>query len=161
MKANRLTSVYMTSGSTSAIYRDARATSLPGMWKQGLRSDVEEEAEPVPPVPVSNQNPLSLTQLPERTVLPVPIPAEPEEPQPEAEELTIYVSPSVGEGGLRLREKPSAGGAVVAVEKAWTAFTLSPNQPKKSGTKSVKKAGKWIHVSDPKRLSRLRVREIR
>jgi hypothetical protein len=77
---------------------------------------------------------------------PVPV----EEPQPETETLTIYVSQSVGEGGLRMRNRPSPGGAVVVVEKKGTALTAL--EPAKKVRNKIGRKGKWIHVSDPKML---------
>jgi hypothetical protein len=69
--------------------------------------------------------------------------------EPEIEALTIYVSQSVGEAGLRLRKTPSMGGALVAVIKAGT--TLTVLEPADKARAKIGKAGKWIHVSDPKR----------
>ncbi len=89
----------------------------------------------------------------EPPVPPVPVPTEPVsegEGEPEPEALTIYVSQSVGEGGLRLRNKPGAGGAVVAVEKAGAALTAL--EPAKKVRNKIGRRGKWIHVSDPEQL---------
>jgi uncharacterized protein YgiM (DUF1202 family) len=79
---------------------------------------------------------------------PVPVP-EPET-EPEIETLTIYVSQSVGDVGLRLRKTASLGGALVAVEKAGTALTVLG--PAEKARAKIGKKGKWVHVSDPKML---------
>ena len=83
---------------------------------------------------------------PEPPPTPVPIP----EPKPEPPPLTVYVSPSVGASGLRLRKTPSLGGALVAVEKAGTA--LIALEPEAQARPKIGVKGKWIQVSDPKRL---------
>jgi SH3-like domain-containing protein len=104
-----------------------------------------------PPVPVPTE-----PEEPEQPAEPepsVPVPDEPVEPEPEPvptpEALTIFVSQSVGEGGLRLRNKPGVGGAVVAIEKAGTALT--PLETVKKVRNKIGRRGKWLHVSDPKR----------
>lgn len=103
---------------------------------------VEESpiAEPAPPSPTE--------PTPEPEPVPVPIPTP--EPQAESAVLTVYVSQSVGEAGLRLRKTASMGGALVAVEKAGTALTVL--EPADKARAKVGKQGKWIHVSDPKGL---------
>jgi len=99
-----------------------------------------DEADVVEPAP---------EPVPEPGPTPVPVPvSEPELPVPEA--LTVYVSQSVGEAGLRLRKTASMGGALVAVEKAGTALTVL--EPEKKAKPKIGVAGKWLHVSDPKRL---------
>ena len=92
----------------------------------------------------------------EATPEPVPEPT----PEPESvpipvveagtEALTVYVSQSVGEAGLRLRKTASKGGALVAIEKAGAALTVL--EPADKARAKVGRNGKWIHVSDPKRL---------
>jgi len=83
---------------------------------------------------------------------PVPVPQpEPEPtPQPAAETLTVYVLQSVGTAGLRLRKTPSLGGALVAVEKAGVSLTVL--EPAEQAKPKIGVKGKWLHVSDPKRL---------
>jgi SH3-like domain-containing protein len=105
----------------------------------------EVDIEPVP----SN---VEVGATPEPVPEPVPVPQpEPEPvPQSEAETLTVYVSQSVGEAGLRLRNTASLGGALVAIEKAGTALTVLESTEKARA--KVGQKGKWIHVSDPKRL---------
>jgi len=98
------------------------------------------EPEPIPPVPSEDEG---------EPVTPAPSDSE-VEPEPEVEALTIYVSTSVGEAGLRLRKIPRPSGALVAVEKAGTALTVL--EPAKKARNKIGKRGKWIHVSDPKRL---------
>jgi hypothetical protein len=88
--------------------------------------------------------------LPEPEPVPVPIPISEPEPQPEAEALTVHVLQSVGTSGLRLRKTASQGGALVAVEKAGTALTVL--EPEAGARPKIGVKGKWLHVSDPKRL---------
>jgi len=137
-----------------------------GQGRQGYVAAWYVEAGPtVPPVsdggetggatePISEPEP-----VPEPPVPPVPVeePAsegegesvEPESMEkPESEALTVYVSQSAGEGGLRMRNKPSAGGTVVAVEKTGTVLTVL--EPAKKARIKIGQKGKWIHVSDPK-----------
>ena len=92
----------------------------------------EPEVEPEPEVPVP------------------PVPVEEPVSESEGEKLTIYVSDSVGPSGLRLRKTASLGGALVAIEKAGTALTVL--EPAEKARPKIGKEGKWIHVSDPKRL---------
>jgi len=96
--------------------------------------DQPAEPEPVPePIPVTP---------------PEPEPAE--EPEPEIETLTVYVLQTVGTAGLRLRKTPSLGGALLAIEKAGTALTAL--EPEASARPKIGIKGKWLQVSDPKRL---------
>jgi hypothetical protein len=101
---------------------------------------------PVPPVPV--EEPVS-----EGEGEPTPEPESVPEPEPftesEFETLTIYVSQSVGEAGLRLRKTASLGGALVTVLKAGTALTAL--EPADKARAKVGVESKWIHVSDPQR----------
>ena len=87
---------------------------------------------------------------PEPTPEPEPTSEPVADPEPETEALTIYVSQSVGPSGLRLRKTPRPSGALVAVEKAGTALTVL--EPAKKARNKIGKKGKWIHVSDTKRL---------
>ncbi len=62
------------------------------------------------------------------------------------EKLIVYVSPSVGGSGLRIRKTASKGGSLVAVEKAGAALTvLEKSQKAKS---KIGMAGQWLHVSN-------------
>jgi hypothetical protein len=131
-------------GYVAAWYVEAGPV-VPPVDDVGETGGAEEPPGPTPTEPEEPEQPVEPEPTPEPEQ-PVPVPAEPVE-EPEA--LTIYVSQSVGEGGLRLRSKPSAGGAVVAVEKAGTALT--PLEPAKKVRNKIGRRGKWIHVSDPKR----------
>jgi len=113
-----------------------------GLVVEGTEEPSEPEATPEP-VPEPK---------PEPTPVPVPEPPVPSdsEVEPEPSTLTVYVSQSVGEAGLRLRKTASVGGALVAVEKAGTVLTAL--EPADKARSKVGKKGKWIHVSDPKRL---------
>ena len=51
---------------------------------------------------------------------------------------------------MRLRKTPRPSGALVAVEKAGTALTAL--EPAKKVRNKIGRRGKWIHVSDPRRL---------
>jgi len=109
------------------------------------------ETERAPETPVPSEGEGELTPVPEPTPEP-PVPDDSEVeagPGTDVEALTIYVSQSVGDAGLRLRKTASKGGALVAVEKAGTALTVL--EPPDKARAKVGKAGKWIHVSDPKR----------
>jgi len=68
---------------------------------------------------------------------------------PEVEALTVYVSQSVGEAGLRLRKTPGLGGALAAVEKAGT--VLNALEPAETARSNIGVKGEWLHVSDPER----------
>ena len=57
------------------------------------------------------------------------------------------VSQSVGTGGLRLRQVPSMGGALVAIEKAGASLTVI--EPVNTATAKVGVTGQWINVRDP------------
>ena len=81
---------------------------------------------------------------------PEPVPEPTPAPVPDVEELTVYVSQSVGDAGLRMRKTASMGGALVAVEKAGTALTVL--EPADKARAKVGNPGKWLHVSDFKRL---------
>ena len=113
------------------------------------------EAGPVVP-PVEDGGETEPEPVPEPPVPPAPVPDEPvsegegeAEPEAETEALTVYVSQSVGEAGLRLRKAPSMGGALVTVLKAGAALTVL--EPADSARAKIGQAGKWIHVSDPRR----------
>ena len=111
---------YIEAGPTVSLVEDG--------GEAGEATEIEPISEPVaePPVPSGSEG------------------------EPEPETLTIYVSQSVGEHGLRLRKTPRPSGALVAVEKAGTALTVL--EPAKKARNKIGKKGKWIHVSDPKRL---------
>ena len=101
------------------------------------------EGDQEPPTADSGPGPSEPTQpTPELPPTPVPI--------PEPVTLTVYVLPSVGASGLRLRKTPSLGGALVAVEKAGTALTAL--EPEAQARPKIGAKGKWLQVSDPKRL---------
>jgi hypothetical protein len=104
---------------------------------------VEGEEEPTEPEPVPEPAPVTPPE-------PEPKPEPVEEPQPESKALTLYVSHSVGEAGLRLRKTASLGGALVTVLKAGTSLTVL--EPSDKARAKIGEEGKWIHVSDPKRL---------
>ena len=114
-------------------------------WYMEAGPIVEGEEEPTtagsgpgpsePPQPTSEPPPT-----------PVPVP----EPEPEPPTLIVYVAQSVGASGLRLRKTPSLGGALVAVEKAGTALAVL--EPETQARLKIGIKGKWIQVSDPKRL---------
>ena len=110
-------------------------------WYVEAGPTVEGTKEP----PIAEPAP---TPPPEPTPEPAPVPVP--EPQAEPAALNVYVSQSVGEAGLRLRKTASTGGALVAIEKAGTALTVL--EPADQARAKVGKKGKWIHVSDPKRL---------
>lgn len=65
------------------------------------------------------------------------------------EKLVVYVSPSVGASGLRIRKTASKGGSLVAVEKAGAALTVL-EKPQKAKSK-IGVAGQWLHVSNARR----------
>jgi len=128
-------------GYVAAWYVEAGPT-VEGVEKPEITpvtSEVEVEAatEPVP----------EAKPEPEPTPIPVPEPVTEQEPAT----LTVYVSQSVGDAGLRLRKTASLGGTLVTVEKAGTALTVL--EPEKKAKPKVGVKGKWLHVSDPKRLS--------
>jgi len=108
--------------------------------EEGPKVKGTEEPEG-PPVPSNSEG--------EPTPVP-PVPVEEPASEGEGETLTIYVSQSVGDAGLRLRKTASMGGALVAVEKAGAALTVL--EPADKARVKIGKKGKWIHVSDPKRL---------
>jgi SH3-like domain-containing protein len=81
---------------------------------------------------------------------PTPEPPPTTVPVPQPVTLTVFVSQSVGPSGLRLRKSPSLGGALVAVEKAGTALTTL--EPEAQARPKIGVKGKWIQVSDSKRL---------
>lgn len=80
---------------------------------------------------------------------PGPGPSEPATPAPVPAALTVYVLQSVGSSGLRLRQTPSLGGVLVAVEPAGTALTLL--EPEAQARPKIGVIGEWLHVSDPER----------
>jgi len=89
------------------------------------------------------------TGEPSTPVPPTPAPSAPPAPipEPELQKLEVLVSKTVGTGGLRLRKFPSAGGALVAVEKAGARLIVL-EKPEKAKVK-VGKAGQWLNVRDP------------
>jgi len=116
-----------------------------GQGRQGYVAAWYVEAGPtVPPVSDGGETGGATEPVSEPEPVPEPEPA----PTPEIEALTVYVSRSAGEGGLRMRNKPSAGGTVVAVEKTGTVLTVL--EPAKKARIKIGQKGKWIHVSDPK-----------
>lgn len=120
-----------------------------GQGREGYVAAWYVEAGPIvagdqePPPADSGSGPSEPTQ-------PTPEPAPEPVPVPEPVMLTLYVSQSVGPSGLRLRKSPSLGGALVAVEKAGTA--LSALEPEAQARPKIGVKGKWLQVSDPKRL---------
>ena len=138
-------------GYVAAWYVEAGPTVTP-VEDGGETGEATET--PVPPVPVPEEPEPTPTEPPvpvptEPVEEPTPEPPAPPEPVDEAETLTVYVSQSVGEAGLRLRKAPSLGGALVAIEKAGTA--LSVLEPSDTAKPKVGVKGNWIHVADPRR----------
>ncbi|MBN1452356.1 MAG: SH3 domain-containing protein [Anaerolineales bacterium] len=118
-------------------------------WYVEAGPTVEGTQEP----PIAEPAPTSTPEPTPEPTPPVPVPTEPvseNEGEPEHAALTVYVSQSVGEAGLRLRKTASLGGALVAIEKAGAALTVL--EPADKARAKVGKQGKWIHVSDPERL---------
>jgi hypothetical protein len=138
-------------GYVAAWYVEAGPTVPP--VEDGEETGGGEET-PVPPVPVeepvseSEGEPVTEADSTPEPVTEPPVPSG-SEGEPEDEALTLYVSQSAGEAGLRLRKTPSMGGALVAVIKAGTSLTVL--EPADKARAKIGVEGKWIHVSDPKR----------
>lgn len=83
------------------------------------------------------------------TPAPVPSTPAPSTPPPasQPQRFQILVLQSVGANGLRLRQQPSMGASLVAVEKAGA--TLTVIEPVDKATAKVGVAGQWINVRDP------------
>jgi hypothetical protein len=60
--------------------------------------------------------------------------------------LVVIVSQSVGTNGLRLRQVPSMGGALLAIEKAGSQLTVL--EPNDKALAKVGVAGQWLNVRD-------------
>jgi SH3 domain-containing protein/peptidase C39-like protein len=88
---------------------------------------------------------------PETPTAPPPAPKE-ETPSTPAETgptraLTVYVSKTVGDSGLRLRSEPSAGGALIKVLRAGRALTVL--EAADDAKPKIGKQGAWLNVRDP------------
>ncbi len=101
-----------------------------------------ERATPVevPPPPPSPEPP-----PPPEPPAPPPSP-QPEEPAAEQEKLVVMVSSSVGASGLRLRQQPSLGGALITVLPAGERLTVL-EKPEVARPK-IGKANQWLYVRD-------------
>jgi hypothetical protein len=59
----------------------------------------------------------------------------------------VKVSEAVGTSGLRLRQSPSKGGALIMVLKAGTRLTVI--EPAKKAKAKIGQANQWIYVREP------------
>ncbi len=77
------------------------------------------------------------------TTAPAPSTSQPSK----VETLTLKVSSSVGASGLRLRQYPSLGGALIMTLKAGTKLTVV--EPASKAKAKIGKANEWIFVCEP------------
>jgi len=139
-------------GSVNKWIRARNAQGLEGYvaaWfveKAGVPAPTPPTPAPVtPPAPPTPPTPAPVT--PPAPPAPVP-PSQPAPPvQPASGKLTVVVTSSVGNSGLRLRKAPSMAGALVAVEKAGT--KLSVLEPVNSAKAKIG-TQQWLNVRDPK-----------
>jgi hypothetical protein len=104
----------------------------------------ESEAPAAPPAPApTTPSPPPAQPEPSSSIPPAAPPAEP----PQEEKLFLTVSKSVGSGGLRLRQAPSLGGALITVLKAGTRLTVI--EPVDKARAKIGRAHQWIHVREP------------
>ena len=89
---------------------------------------------------------VSLPPVPAPTPTSEPPKTEPPSAPPEAPALTVYVSQSVGDAGLRLRSEPSPAGQLVTVLKAGGALTVL--DPADEARPKVGVQDAWIKVRD-------------
>ena len=71
-------------------------------------------------------------------------PTTPQPPDPSA--LTVVVLPSVGDGGLHLRDQPSTAGNTVALEAAGALLTIL--EPAGTAQAKIGAQGQWLNVRD-------------
>ena len=134
-------------GYVAAWYVEKGITVPPVEDEGETGGTTETEPTPEPEAgPGESEAPVPSDSEVEPTPEPVPEP----EPQLEPTALSVYVSQSAGEAGLRLRKTASLGGALVAIEKAGTALIVL--EPEAQARPKIGVSGKWIHVSDPKQL---------
>jgi len=71
---------------------------------------------------------------------------QPTPPSPDPSALTVVVLPSVGDGGLHLRDQPSTAGNTVALEAAGTLLTVL--EPAGTAQPKIGAQGQWLNVRD-------------
>jgi SH3 domain-containing protein/peptidase C39-like protein len=98
---------------------------------------------PAPPSPATSA---PATPAPTPTSSTPSTPAAPAPPMEETK-LIVKVVEAVGTSGLRLRQSPSKGGALIMVLKAGTRLTVI--EPAKKAKAKIGQANQWIYVREP------------
>ncbi|HEX5808645.1 MAG TPA: SH3 domain-containing protein [Anaerolineales bacterium] len=119
-----------------------------------------EKVAAVTPAPVTEPAPIPVSEAPTPSTptTPAPTPSTPSTPAPQPtppsapvettkEKLFVVVTQAVGSNGLRLRNSPSMGGALVKMLKAGTKLTVV--EPARKAKEKVGKTHQWIYVREP------------
>jgi hypothetical protein len=133
-------------GFAAAWYLERIAAATPAPSTVPASSPVSEAPVSVPtapagPAPVPSTAPVSTPGQPSTSA-----PTEPGAPA--NEKLSVIVTSAVGTNGLRLRNLPSMGGALVKMLKAGTKLTVI--EPAAKAKAKIGKAHQWIYVREPK-----------
>ncbi len=109
-------------------------------------SDPKPDPDPTPePEPEPDPDPIPEPE-PEPEPDPDPVPDPEPEPEPDPEDLKVYVLLDVGSRGLRMRSKPSLGGALITTLSASTELTVLEDADDARAKIGVD--GAWVHVKD-------------
>lgn len=108
-------------------------------WYMEKMSGASPAPAPAPASTPTNETPASTPTTPAPAPS-IPAPTEPDK-------FTLVVSEVVGTSGLRLRQSPSLGGAVIKILMAGTKLTVL--EPEGKASPKVGQANQWIHVSEP------------
>jgi hypothetical protein len=119
-----------------------------------------EKVAAATPAPVTEPAPVPINEAPvtspstsptpqmESSSTPAPQPTQPSAPaETTRDKLFVVVTQAVGSNGLRLRNSPSMGGALVKMVKAGTKLTVV--EPAKKAKEKVGKTHQWIYVREP------------
>jgi hypothetical protein len=79
--------------------------------------------------------------------VPAPTPSTPAIPSSTPQKLKVKITNAAGKAGVRMRQNPSADGALVTTLKAGTKLTVV--EPADKAKTKIGKAGKWLYVREP------------
>jgi hypothetical protein len=133
-------------GFAAAWYLEKAGGTTPAPTTAPTPSPVNEPpASTSTTTPVSS--PASTSSTPSTTSTPASTPSTSTTPPAQPQKLTLVVSDAVGTSGLRLRQSPSMGGALVKVLNAGTKLTVL--EPAEKAKAKVGQPNQWIYVREP------------
>jgi hypothetical protein len=133
-------------GFAAGWFLEKVAAATPAPITEPAPAPVTEAPAPTPSTPsTSTTSPVS---QPDSSSTPAPQPPQPSAPaETIKDKLFVVVTQAVGSNGLRLRNSPSMGGALVKMLKAGTKLTVV--EPAKKAKGKVGKTHQWIYVREP------------